>query len=103
MHPRWLSAVLDRVRDLGARRKVHFTLKAVRELAALDLGLDEDDACDVLATLTADEFDQHVRSKKTREWMYVFKPRVSHALVYLKVILRVDCIVVSFHEEEGNE
>ncbi len=60
----------------------------------------EEDACDVLANLTASEFGERLRSKKTGEWMYVFKPKVGEVLVYLKVILRADCIVISFHEEE---
>ena len=32
--------------------------------------------------------------------MYVFKTEVDGVLLYLKVILRADCIVISFHEEE---
>ena len=38
--------------------------------------------------------------------MYVFKPVVGSMLIYLKVVLRADCIVVSFHEEghgDGDE
>jgi len=64
------------------------------------MGLDEEDACEVLANLIASEFDERLRSKKTGEWMYVFKPAIGGVLVYLKVILRADCIVISFHEEE---
>jgi hypothetical protein len=33
--------------------------------------------------------------------MYVFKPAVAGIVVYLKLIVRVDCVVVSFHEDEG--
>jgi hypothetical protein len=32
--------------------------------------------------------------------MYVFKPEVAGVGMYLKVILRGDCVVISFHEEE---
>jgi len=36
--------------------------------------------------------------------MYVFKPRVGETSIYLKLILRDGCLVVSFHEDEnGNE
>lgn len=76
-------------------------MKAFRELAALGMGLDEEDASDVLANLVASEFAERLRSKKTGEWMYVFKPDVGGILVYLKVILRTECIVISFHEEQG--
>ena len=44
--PAWLPKALTRIRELAAARRVLFTLKARRELAQLDLGLDEVDACD---------------------------------------------------------
>ena len=97
MSPRWLVAALARIRGLATRRKVYFTLKALRELAGL--GMDEEDACEVLASLVVTESAQRLRSKKTGEWMYVFKPEVGGIPVYLKVILRADCVVISFHEE----
>jgi hypothetical protein len=33
--------------------------------------------------------------------MYVFKPSVASTTVYVKLILRAECLVVSFHEDEG--
>jgi hypothetical protein len=33
--------------------------------------------------------------------MYVFKPVVRGDVVCVKLILRSDCIIVSFHEDEG--
>lgn len=100
MPRRWLPAVLARIRELAAKRKVRFTMKALRELAALDLGLDEEDACHVLANLATRDFVERVVSRRTGEWMYVFKPAVGETGVYVKVILRNDCVVISFHEEE---
>ena len=38
-------------------------------------------------------------SRVTGEPMYVFKPMTLFGLLYLKVVIRTDCIVVSFHEE----
>jgi hypothetical protein len=32
--------------------------------------------------------------------MYVFKPRLGGVVVYVKVIVRINCVVISFHEEE---
>ena len=98
--PRWVSRVLARVHALAAQRKVRFTYKALRELAALDLGLDENDACRVLAGLTAREAIGRLASARTGEWMYVFTCRIAGVPVYLKLVLREDCVVVSFHEEE---
>ena len=100
MPPRWLAAVLASIRELAAQRRVYFTLKALGELAALGMGLDEEDAREVLAQLVAEEFVERLRSKRTGEWMYIFKAEVGGVLIYIKIILRADCVIVSFHEEE---
>jgi hypothetical protein len=81
---------------------VLFTLKARRELAALELGLDEEDAGDLLAELAAEDSAGRLASAATGEWMYVFKPALAGVVLYVKLILRKDCIVVSFHEDEGD-
>lgn len=74
--PRWLRSVLRRIEELAASWRVLFTLKARRELAGIDLGLDEADACDVLVGLTADDFVDRLVSDATGESMYLFKPVV---------------------------
>jgi hypothetical protein len=99
--PRWLPKVLTRVRELAAARKVVFTLKARRELTSLDIGLDEEDACDVLAKLAVEDSAGRLESAWTGEWMYLFKPQLAGVVLYVKLILRDDCLVVSFHEDEG--
>ena len=95
------SVAVRRIRGLAADRRVQFTLKALRELAALELGLDAEDACDILADLKQADLVGRIQSEVTGEWMYVFKPRVEGIVVYLKVILRNQCLVGSFHEDEG--
>ena len=97
--PRWVQLVLARVHLLARAGQVRFTHKALRELAALDLGLDQDDCCDVLKELTATDSAGRTRSAITGEWMYVFKTTVTGTQLYLKLILRADCIIISFHEE----
>jgi hypothetical protein len=99
--PRWLPRLLRRLRELAGRGRVRLTLKAVRELAALGAGLDVQDVCDLLVALTSDDFAERFESEHTGEWMYVFKPSVAGTLVYLKLVLRAECVVVSFHEDEG--
>ncbi len=34
--------------------------------------------------------------------MYVFKPFLGETVLYVKIILRNDCVVISFHEDEGD-
>jgi hypothetical protein len=99
--PPALAEVLRRVRALAAERKLRFTLKALRELAAL--GLDTTDACESLEGLKGADFVKRLVSETTGEGMYVFKPRVGGILVYVKLILRHGCVVLSFHEDEGED
>lgn len=82
---------------------MRFTLKALRELVGLGLGLDEEDASDILAMLTPEDFAARIASEHTGEWMYVFKPVVAATTLYLKVIIRNDCIVISMHEDEVSD
>ena len=98
--PRWLPRALKRIRELAAERRVSFTLKARREMAALEPGLNEEDACGVLTRLEMGESAGRQMSDSTGEWMYLFKPHVSGEVLDIKVILRNGCIVVSFHEDE---
>lgn len=72
-----------------------------RELAGLALGLDESDACDVLARLVPGDSAGRVESAATGEWRYLFQPSLAGTVLYLKVVLRVDCVVISFHQDEG--
>jgi hypothetical protein len=101
--PRWLPQLLKRIHELVGQGRVRFTFKALREMAALGIGLDLSDACDVLAALTSDDFVARVGSERTGEWMYVFKPVVAGGVVYLKLVVRSSCLVVSFHEDEGED
>jgi hypothetical protein len=94
----WLTKALRRIKELAEARRVWFTLKALRELS--QLGLDEEDACEVLAGLTAEDSTGRRKSAKTGEWMYVFKPESDTMMVYVKLLLRTNCVLISFHEDE---
>src|SRR5687767_3550326 len=98
---RWLPQVLRRIAELAAQRQVRFTLKARRELAGLDTGLDEQDVCQLLTELTTQDSAGRLQSHATGEWMYVFKPALAGTVLYVKIVLRADCIVVSFHEDQA--
>jgi hypothetical protein len=99
--PRWLLRALTRIRTLAAAERVVFTLKARRELATLAFRLEETDARDILARLATEDSVGRVESVSTGEWMYLFKPSFGGTTLYLKVIVRSRCILVSFHEDEG--
>ena len=98
--PTWLPRIPRRIHELAAAGHVRFTFTAVRELAAISL--DADDAVDVLRSLTTADAHGRLRSEATDEWMYVFKPIVGETVIYVKVAVRDDCIVVSFHEDEAD-
>ena len=98
--PRWLPKVLERIHELAAAGEVRLTYKAERE--ALRLGLSPEDVRDVIAGLGAEDSAGRLVSETTGEWMYVFKPSVGAVVVYVKVVLRSDCVVISFHEEEDH-
>jgi len=101
--PRSFSVTLKRIRRLAAQRCARFTLKAQQELALLGWGFDTEDACQVIAALTARDFAGRLVSSITGEWMYVFKPPISGVVLYIKLVLRSDCLIVSFHEDTGGE
>ena len=103
MRRRSVPSVLRQIRGLAAQRKVRFTLKAFQELGRLSMGLDEDDACDILANLVPSDMVGRLVSEKTGEWMYVFKPSIAGVVVYVKVVVRVECVVISFHDEEESD
>lgn len=99
--PRWLSRVLARVRRLAAQGKVVFTGKALEELQGLEL--DEQDAAEIITGLGPQDSAGRVRSAQTGEWLYLFRPRVADVVFYVKLAVRSVCIVVSFHQDLGDE
>ena len=101
--PQWLPSTLRRIRRLAAAGNVRFTLKSLRELAELELGLDEMDARTILVGLKAGDSAGRLRSEGTGEWLYVFMPRFAGEKLYVKLLVRTDCLVISFHEQVDDE
>jgi len=99
----WLQNILSKIHELATLGRVRFTLKAIRELTSLDLTIDQEDALKILVHLASTDFSAKIISKTTGEWMYIFKPEVGSIVLYIKLILRHDCIVVSFHEDIDHE
>jgi hypothetical protein len=85
---------------------VRLTVKALSEVRRLGLGLGASDVVAILAALSSADCSGRLRSQASGEWLYVFKPSVAQTVLYVKVVLRGDCVVVSFHEDathdEGN-
>ena len=101
--PRWPTKVITRIRRLTAAGKIRFTSKAVHEITVLGIPLTEQDCRIVVMSLSFEEFDTRVRSSVSTEWLYVFRPCVLGMPLYVKVALRDECVVVSFHEEENDD
>ena len=97
----WLPRVLLRIHDLVAQGQVRFTHKANEELKAL--GLNQQDALEIIASLAARDFSARLTSETTGEWMHVFKPSLGSSTVHVKLIIRGSCVVVSFHQEQSHE
>ncbi len=100
--PNWLASILHRLQDLASRGRVRFTVKALEEIEELSSELSIEDVYFVLANLQQDDFVERFVSEKTDEWMYVYKPLVEGEVIYVKVILRTECVLISFHEDEDH-
>ena len=96
---RWLLRILKRIHESAAAGRLRLTYKA--EAEALLLGFSPDDVREILAGLDAEDCAGRRASATTGEWMYVFKPDFGGQIIYVKVLLREDCVVVSFHEDAG--
>ena len=99
----WLSGVLERIHKLANKGKVRLTVKALAEVRGLGLGLGVSDVVDILTTLSTADSAGRLRSSASSEWLYVFKPTAAETVLYVKVVLRGDCVVVSFHKDESDE
>ncbi|MGH7575282.1 MAG: type II toxin-antitoxin system MqsR family toxin [Longimicrobiales bacterium] len=96
--PGWLAKALRRIHALAAALRIRLTYKANRE--AVGLGLDLEDVRQLLMGLTVGESAGRQASAATGEWLYIFKPGVGGVRLYLKLILRDDCVVVSCHDDD---
>ena len=99
----WLSGVLDRIHELARDGNVRLTVKALAEVRGLGLGLGVSDVVDILIALSPTDSAGRLRSSVSSEWLYVFKPMVAETILYVKLVLRSDCVVVSFHKDESDE
>ena len=99
----WLPGILARIRKLAKEGRVRLTVKAIAELRGLGLGLDVSDAIDILTTLSTADSAGRLRSSASSEWLYVFKPMAAETALYVKIVLRGDCVVVSFHKDDADE
>ncbi len=67
------------------------------------MGLDETDVIRILQGLTLSDFKEKKKSKITKEWLYVFVFSIESCPIYMKLILRTHCLILSFHEDEPDE
>jgi hypothetical protein len=95
--PHWLARTLSRIHRMVATDRVRLTRKAQEEARALHLLAE--DVEDLLASLAASHYAARLRSDVTGETMFVFVLLVGDTPMYIKLVLRNECVVVSFHED----
>jgi hypothetical protein len=100
--PRWLGDVLRAIHGHARSSSVRLTYKALVEMAGLDPAVSPEEALELLAGLTRSRFRYRVRSARTGEWLYVFRAAWCGERIYLKLLLRADCTIVSFHPEDSD-
>ena len=98
---RGIAGALKRIHDLTFLGRVQFTHKAWRELAELRLA--RIDACEVISSFESEHLVGRVTSEHTDEWLYVFRSEIAGLPIYVKMVLRDDCVVISFHEESARD
>jgi hypothetical protein len=96
---RWITRTVARIRAFVLSDRVRFTRKARQERRALPM--DIEDAYAVLRTLRPVDGPERRWSSASRDWLYVFRPIHGGVRLYVKVALRDECVVVSFHEDGG--
>ncbi|MBZ0271016.1 type II toxin-antitoxin system MqsR family toxin [bacterium] len=99
--PTWLPRILRRIRKDASENRIRLTNKARLE-AEHGFGLKHIDICDVLKKMTFRDFAERIESIDGNEWLYVFVTDVAGIRAYIKIVLRENCVVVSFHEDKIN-
>ena len=98
-----VARVLRRIRSATRSGRVRFTQKALWELEEFPIAFDAQDACDVLNWLRSADFDSAATSIETGETLYIFKPEVASVRLYVKLLMRAHCVVISFHEDRPDD
>ena len=99
--PRWSRPVIPRVQQAVFAGRVRLTHKALSEVASL--GINEMDALDILLRLVEADASSRFRSERGTGWMYVFRPVVAEVKLYVKLMVKDGCVVISFHENEAGQ
>ena len=97
--PRSVRTIIAQVHECVARGAVRITLKAQDEMNLLEPLADFEDVLDVLDGLTPNDWERKLVSFESGEAMHVFKPSTVFGVLYVKIVIRAGCIVVSFHED----
>ena len=88
-----------------AERRVRWTEKARRELLLFLPELSYRDAEEFISGLEREDFHRKLRSEGPGDVLWVFTPEVHGEELGVKLVLRNDCVVVSFHrdDDEGDD
>src|SRR5690242_16470901 len=101
----WLSGCLEywlKLRHLQAAARFPLPIRLLESSPSFIL-VDETDVCHLLLDLKISDFKERKHSNITDEWLYIFLISVEDCQIYLKLILRNNCLIISFHEDRPNE
>lgn len=101
--PRWLGEVLKAVHRNARQGSVRVTYKALQEMAALEPSIAPEEARQLIEGLDRASFRHRLRSIRSGEWLYVFRATWCAEPVYIKLLLRTDCTIISFHPEASDD
>lgn len=93
------ARALRRMRDLAIAGRVIFTTKALLELSNLSVPLHIGEVHRLIANLTRDDFLHRRVSIRSGEILYAFLVQIEGCSLYLKLVLREDCVVISCHDD----
>lgn len=95
----WKTRVIEALRRHVRGGTVRWTTKAVREFTALSLT--EPAAFEIVESLTVKNVVGRITSETSGEELHVFKTLLDELSLYIKIAFRAECVVISFHEDNG--
>lgn len=95
----WKTKAIENLRRHVKNGTVRWTTKATREFTGL--GLTEPAAFEIVESFTVEDLVGCITSETSGEELHVFKTLFDELMLYVKIAFRAECVVISFHEDNG--